>query len=166
MQRRQFNRATERGAMTMEEIDAWMQRRVAYFGQPCLTTQEYRAVVYSLFGLPESAIIVKVVEGKKIEVPVEMNKPTQAYVAARMHIRQQRVSQLLLSAEKALIWFEAQQIPGVGWFRLRHGRGAAKWKFLAPVLEHPIPPEPEQRQVSVKIVPGDRSYKLAFAGEL
>lgn len=160
MKPRKMARTTEYGATTMEEIDAWMQRRIGYFGKPCLTSQEYRAVVYSLFGLPE----VTVRQGDVLTV--ELEQPTQTYVATKMRVRQQRVSQLLDSAGRALIWFEVHNTPDVGWKRRKHGRGAAAWDFLAPVLDRPIPPDPQQRKASVEIVRLDSSYKLAFAGEL
>lgn len=160
MANRRLSRATEYDAQSMEEIDAWMQRRSAYFGKPCLTSQEYRAVVYSLFGLPD----VTVRRGELITVELEL--PTQTYVATKMRVGQSRVSQLLSSAGRALIWFEAQGTPGVGWTRRKSGRGAAAWDFHAPVLDHPVPPDPQQRKASVTILRLDASYKLAFAGEL
>ena len=107
---------------------------VRHFGAPCLTSQEYRAVVYSLHGLPE----VTLNDG---EVVSDLVLPTQKYVATKMGISQGRVSHLLASASMALLWFEDQGTPGIGWVRLPRGRGAAKWDFRAPVLACPIPKE-------------------------
>ena len=143
----------EMRAMTNAEIDVWMQRRIRYFGQPGLTTQEYRAVVYSLLGLPEVAL-------KDGQVETEMELPTQRYVAVKMRITAGRVSQLLASASRALTWFELEGVTGIGW--QRQGR---TWHFAAPILDVP---EQRQHRAEVRVVQDrvSRSYKLAFAGEL
>lgn len=157
-------RYTEYASEDVSEIGAWMERRIHYFGQPCITTQEYRAVVYSLYGLPD----VKLIEGV---VTIAIELPTQGYVAGKMSISQARVSQLLESAGKALVWFEENHVPGVGWTQdRRKGRGVAAWDFHAPVLAHPVPPEAKQQKARVEIVrPVDKVYgiyKLVFAGDL
>lgn len=152
-----IERHTEWDGEELARINDFMQRRIRYFGAPCLTVQEYRAVVLSLYGLPEVSL-------KHGAVTVELELPSQRYVAKKMRISQARVSQLLQSAASALLWFEAHDVPDVGWVRLKRTHGAAKWDFRAPVLAHPIPPDPEQRRTQVNILRGGRSYKLAFAG--
>lgn len=149
------SRWTETSARDAAARDAWMQRRIRYFGKACLTTQEYRAVVYSLHGLPQLTRDrnTGLVEG-------EIEKPTLAYVASKMRISPGRVSQLLSKAADALKWFEEQGYPGIGWERQRK-----EWHFVAPVGDSPV--KREQR-AAVRIVP-DRTrkhYRLAFAGDL
>ena len=158
-----IGRPNERAATDWLAIDAWMARRIAYFGKPCLTMREYEAVAISLKFLPD----VRLKDG---ETPVELEPLVQAQVAPVMGISQPRVSQLLSSAAKALLWFEAQGTRNVGWFRLPYGRGAAKWEFRAPVLSHPIPPDPTLNRARVEIVSAGAngahrgSYKLVFGG--
>lgn len=159
MSRKKTGHATEKVATQTLHIDERMQRRIGWFGAPCLTSQEYRAVVLSLYGLPD----VRLKDG---EVPIEMEPPTQVWVAHRMMVSDARVSQLLKTAGEALLWFEMQNTPNVGWFMLPYGRGVAKWDFRAPVLDRPIPPDPAQRSTRVEVVRQGKVYKVAFAGEI
>lgn len=153
-----IERHTEWDGEELARINDFMQRRIRYFGAPCLTVQEYRAVVLSLYGLPEVSL-------KHGAVTVELELPTQRYVAGKMKVSESRVSQLLASAARALLWFEAHDVPEVGWHRLPRGHGIAKWDFRAPVLEHPIPPDPERRSTRVHAIRCGDAYRLAFAGE-
>src|SRR4051812_12079128 len=97
-----LRRKTERRALTEAELDAWMQRRIRYFGEAGLTYQEYRAVTYSLYGLPDYAF-----DETRMNHQHTIERPTQKYVATKMNnISHQRVSQLLDKAADAMLWFE------------------------------------------------------------
>lgn len=137
-------------ARDKEARDAWMQRRSRYFGKPCLTGQEYNAVVHSLYGMPQLNRVDGFVIGE-IELPI------QRYVAAKIGVSRSRVSQLLANAGDALQWFEDHGHLDVGW----HPRGKT-WHFVAPVVDVPI------RTTKVRMVK-DRSkkgYRLQFLGEV
>lgn len=148
-------RSTEHQAARDLETDQWMQRRIRYFGEPCLTTREYQAVVYSLFGLPAYAF-----DENKMNHGHTIERPTQRYIASKMRISPGRVSQLLKTAARAIHWFAAQgRADEVRW--VRQGKS---WHFVAPMHDAPK----GMRIASVRIVKdrASRSYKLAFAGEL
>lgn len=148
-------RSTETQAEWAQRRDEWMQRRIRYFGKPCLTSQEYRAVVFSLYGLPQ---VTRDIETGTVLVPLEA--PTQRYVATKMSISQARVSQLLTKAADALTWFDDAGVTGIGW-----RRQGSTWHFEAPVMDKP---DSELRRAQVRVAAnrGRQSYKLAFAGEL
>jgi hypothetical protein len=152
MTRRVLSRRTEGGAISAAFIDAWMERRIRRYGEPCLTRQEYRAVVYSLMGLPAVAI-------DRCGNALAVEQPTQRYIATKMRISQGRVSQLLSSAAMAMRWFELHGYSNVGW--KRRGR---YWHFEAPVRDAPLPRE---QAVKVRIYPDQAAgtYRLSFAGD-
>lgn len=149
-------RKTEHRAMNADELDHWMQRRIAYFGEAGLTLQEYRAVTYSLHGLPVYAF-----DGGRMNHAHSIEQPTQKYVATKMSLSHQRVSQLLEKAGRAMDWFDqAGRGDEVHWER----QGKRGWHLVAPVLGSPV----AVKQTRVRIVRDrtNRSYKLAFAGDL
>lgn len=145
-------RGVEGAAKSAASRNDWMQRRIRYFGKACLTTQEYRAVVYSLYGLPQlerdrnTGLVIG-----------EIEKPTLTFVALKMRITQGRVSQLLIKAADALTWFDEHGYGDVGW----HWKGH-QWEFTAPVGEAPA----QTAQVRIVKDRSKHAYRLAFAGEL
>lgn len=149
-------RSTETQAEWAQRRDEWMQRRIRYFGKPCLTVQEYRAVVFSLLGLPQ---VQRDKATGTVQVPLEA--PTQRFVGLKLGgISQSRVSRLLSSAADALEWFDDSGYTGIGWYWRR-----SRWEFVAPVMNKP---GRELRRAQVKLVTDHsrRSYKVKFAGEL
>lgn len=149
-------RSTETQAEWMQRRDAWMQRRIRYFGKPCLTTQEYRAVVFSLYGLPQ---VTRDVRTGMVDVALEA--PTQRFVGLKLGgISQSRVSRLLASAADALEWFDESGYTGIGWYWRR-----SRWEFVAPVMDKP---DRELRRAQVRLVPdrARQTYKVRFLGEL
>lgn len=150
---RKVRGTTERAAITRETLDDWMQRRIRYFGKPCLTSREYTAVVYSLHGLPAVAFDEKTGEAFEVEIP------SQRHVTEKMEITQCRVSQLLMNAERVMSWFEDEGLGSEIEWRWKRN----KWEFIAPVMDGSVRPKLEKeprRRVS------RAPERLAFAGDL
>jgi hypothetical protein len=149
-------RKTESRAMTQAELDHFMQSRIRRFGQPGLTLREYEAVVHGLVRLPEIAF-----DPDKMNHQHTVELPVQRYIAGKMRISHQRVSQLLRTASNAMQWFDQT---GRGAEIFWTGDKLKGWHLTAPIVD--TQDRPRISRVRVVKNKRSRSYRLAFAGDL